>query len=173
MYKKIAITGPESTGKSWLANELAEYYQAVCVEEYAREYLNQINKPYKIADVEAIAAGQCKAVETAVKTGAKMIFSDTEVLVCKIWTEVVYGYCPDSIQKLIEKQMFDMYLLCDIDLPWEPDPLREHPHRREELFARYQKALDELGWSYAIVSGHGNNRLVNAVRKLENGHNSI
>lgn len=173
MYKKIAITGPESTGKSWLAIELAKYYQAVCVEEYAREYLSKINRPYKIADVEAIAEGQNKAVKAAEITNNQMIFSDTEVLVCKIWTEVVYGSCPNSIGELLAKQTFDFYLLCDIDLPWEPDPLREHPHRREELFVRYQKALDELGWSYDVVSGQGNNRLANAVRILENSYNSI
>lgn len=171
MLNKIAITGPESTGKSWLANQLARYYQAVWVPEYAREYLGQIHRPYKLADVEAIAAGQIKAVEVAALSSKTKVFSDTEALVCKIWAEVVYGTCPKSIEDLLQKQSFDYYLLCDIDLPWEPDPMREHPHRRAELFERYKKALNELGWPYAVVSGQDNIRLENAVRMLEESQN--
>lgn len=167
MYKNIAIIGPESTGKSWLAQQLAARFQTIWVPEFSREYLANIGRPYELTDVEKIAYGQMLAIENAKRMNPKMMFSDTESLVCKIWAEVVFGRCPDSIAALVKHQNFDFYLLCNVDLPWVADPLREHPNRREEIFLLYKKSLDRLGWPYAIVSGAGNNRLENAVCSLE------
>lgn len=166
MLKRIAITGPESTGKSWLAEHLAAYYKADWVAEYAREYLNGITLPYTIHDVERIAAGQHARTEAAALTASAYLFADTEALVCAIWTQFVFGSEPESIRQLVQKQHFDLYLLCDIDLPWEPDPLREHPAGRKILFDLYRNALDQLGWRYAIISGQDNERLNNAVNAI-------
>ncbi|MBU1009532.1 MAG: ATP-binding protein [Bacteroidetes bacterium] len=166
MLKRIAITGPESTGKSWLAEHLAADYKAVWVAEYAREYLNGIMLPYNIQDIEHIAVAQHMLIEAAALKATNYIFADTEALVCDIWAKFVFGTEPESIRQLLQNQHFDLYLLCDIDLPWEPDPLREHPDERKILFDLYKDTLEQLGCPYAIISGEGNERLLNAVNAI-------
>jgi len=163
---KVAITGPESTGKSWLASRLAVYYGCLWVPEFARTYLQNLGRKYTMNDVEFIAQRQDQLIRNAMAKESPVLFADTEMLVCKIWSEFVFGHCPDSITLLTDAQNFDFYLLCDIDLPWEPDPLREHPEKRQELLAMYQTELEKRGWPYALISGNGNQRLQNAISKV-------
>ncbi|MDP3445296.1 MAG: ATP-binding protein, partial [Ignavibacteria bacterium] len=112
MLKKVAITGPESTGKSWLAEKLAAHFNCNWVPEYAREYLIQLNKPYQLSDVEVIARVQMQKIETASIQEKQLLIVDTEMLVCSIWTEYVFGEIPESINKLTQNQQFNLYLLC-------------------------------------------------------------
>jgi nicotinamide riboside kinase len=58
-------------------------------------------------------------------------------------------------------------LLCDIDLPWEEDPLREHPDRRKELFDIYYRSLLNMKVDYVIISGSGDKRLERAIIAVE------
>lgn len=160
---KVAVTGPESTGKSWLASKLAVYYGCLWVPEFARTYLINLGRKYTLEDVEYIAQRQNQLIRSAMAKESPVLFADTEMLVCKIWSEFVFGHCPVSIASLTESQQFDFYLLCDIDLPWEPDPLREHPDKRKELFSIYQDELTRRKWPFAIISGTGNQRLDNAI----------
>lgn len=166
MVKSIAILGPESTGKSSLAAALARHYHCLWVAEYAREYLDRKTERYTIEDVEKIAAEQFSRNEAAHRQADSLWFADTEMLVCNIWCQVVFGIEPQSIVHLIEKQQFDLYLLCAVDLPWQPDPLREHPHRRQELFNRYENELKHLRWPYAIIRGQGNERTECAIEAV-------
>lgn len=159
---RISITGPESTGKSWLAENLAIYYNSRWVPEYAREYLQEINRPYHYEDILTIAKGQLKAEDLAAKTG-KLLFCDTDLLVTSIWCQVKYGKCHEWIDTKLKEHKYQLYLLCDIDLPWEYDPLREHPEMRQELFDTYFKVLKENGFKYEIVKGAGKARLENAI----------
>jgi NadR type nicotinamide-nucleotide adenylyltransferase len=169
---KIAITGPESTGKSMLAQLLADHYRTVWVPEFARVYLLQLERPYNYADILKIAKGQKKSEKALEKIARKIMFSDTELLVTKIWCDVKYGKCHQWILDSIEKQAYDLYLLCDIDLPWEPDPLREHPDSRKELFDLYQKELVQRKLNYRVVSGMDDVRLKNALGFVEEFINS-
>jgi nicotinamide riboside kinase len=116
--------------------------------------------------VEYIAQRQDQLIRNAMAKESPALIADTEMLVCKIWSEFVFGYCPDSIVQLTEKQEFDYYLLCDIDLPWEPDPLREHPEHRAELLDLFKAELAKRNWPYTLVRGTGNQRLQNAIHEV-------
>lgn len=168
MIRKIAITGPESTGKSVLAEQLANHYKTVWVPEYAREYLEFLGEPYQEKDIVLIAQGQMLSEGSQIGKADNFLFCDTELLVTKIWSEVKYNRCDPWILKTIEAHRYDLYLLCDIDLPWQYDPLREHPHQRQYLFDLYYNELNNRGFNFAVIRGTGNERFRNAVEAIQN-----
>jgi nicotinamide riboside kinase len=162
---RIAIVGPESTGKSILTRELAKHFQAPFVPEFAREYLEQLGRKYTYEDVLYIAEQQLlleKKAEQSVQ--GPYIFYDTTLLTIRIWFDVVFGKVPESIVKAMEEDIFDIYLLMDIDMPWEPDPLREHPHFRKELLQLHINELKRMGAKYYIISGTGITRTESALK---------
>jgi len=165
--KRIAITGPESTGKSFLAQLLADHYRTVWIPEFSRVYLLQQEGSYNYSDILKIARGQWKSEKALAKIARKVLFADTEMIVCKIWCEVKYGKCHQWILDAVEKQEYDLYLLMEPDLPWEPDPLREHPESRKYLFDLYRNELEDRNLNYRIVSGLGDARLKNAIGFVE------
>src|SRR5690606_33233334 len=120
----IAITGPESTGKSTLAQQLAQHFRTTWVPEFARQYIGNLDQPYTLHDLENIARGQLLLQQKAEAENPEILLVDTELLVLKVWSENAFGVCPEWILKELQKQRFDLYLLMDIDLPWEPDPQR-------------------------------------------------
>lgn len=165
--KRIAITGPESTGKSELAKQLAGYYQTIFVPEIARAYLANLGNVYVYEDIVKIAKEQLELENTLAKKTEKILFCDTDFLVTKIWSSYKYGKCDRWIEEKVKSHRYDLYLLCDIDLPWGEDPLREHPGKREELFSLYLKALQQLNVNFAIISGKNELRLKNAILAVE------
>ena len=165
--KTVAITGPESTGKSTLSRQLAEQYGTIWAPEYARAYLHEHGPHYTLADLEEIARGQLAAEEAAVRGAQHIVFVDTDLLVIKIWAEHAFGECPAWILQKLAQQRHDLTLLLNIDLPWEPDPLREHPHMREYFYLLYQQELRKLGVPFAEVSGTGEQRLVRACELVD------
>ena len=134
MMHRIAITGPESTGKSQLAKQLADHYGTVWVPEFARDYIDSLGRPYQERDILTIAQGQLDRERDLGQQANKYLFCDTELLVTKIWSDVAYKRCEPWILENLANQTYDLYLLCQIDTPWEDDPQREHPHLREHLF---------------------------------------
>ena len=153
---KIAFTGPESSGKTSSALWLAKNYNGIYCEEFAVEYLNSQSGLYLKEDLEQIAIGQKNVwLQNA---GNHLLACDTEMTVLKIWSEWKYGSVSDFIQKEYEEQEFDHYFLCAPDIPWEPDPLRESPNDREELFKMYQKELASMNRPYTILIGSENHR---------------
>lgn len=168
MIKKIAITGPESTGKSEMAKNLANYFNTVWVPEFARDYIANLTHKYTIYDIEFIARKQLEIESILEKKANKLLFCDTELLVTKIWSEFVFNQTIDWIDQKINTHVYDLYLLMDIDLPWQEDPLREHPHHRKTLFNRYYQELTENKLPFEIISGQGNQRLQNAVEVIKN-----
>jgi NadR type nicotinamide-nucleotide adenylyltransferase len=165
---RIAVTGPESTGKSVLAEKLAEHFKTVWVPEYAREYLSRIERPYDQDDILKIAKAQVESEKQLQKDANNIIFSDTELIVTKIWSEVKYGNCDKWIIDNIDCQKYDLYLLCDIDLPWEFDVLREHPEQRDLLMKLYENELNVRKMNYVKISGSGAQRVKNAIYFVEN-----
>ncbi len=163
MIERIAITGPESSGKSWLAKRLAEHFNTVWVEEYARTYLEKNGADYRFEDIAKIAAGQKEMERQSLRKANKILFCDTEPIVTKIWSSVVFGKVDDWIEKEIDTNPYGLYLLCFPDLPWEPDPLRENPDNRTELFELYLKELNTRGFNFKIVKGNGEQRFQNAL----------
>jgi len=163
---KIAVTGPESTGKSWLSEQLANHYQTKWVKEYAREYLLH-KQTYQIHDVIAIAQGQRDNEQQIIGKANRILICDTDMLVCKVWLEIVFQQTHPTIEQLMEDNSYDFTLLCDIDLVWQPDPLREHPTRREEIFNRYLYWLQVSKQPFGIVNGDGEQRLENAINMID------
>jgi len=167
LFKKIAITGPESTGKSQLARQLATHYNTIYVPEYAREYINILERPYNKQDILEIAKGQFAKEKELESKAKKYLFCDTELIVTKIWCEHKYGNCHEWILEMINKNKYDLFLLTDIDLPWQEDPQREHPDLRKYLFQLYYDELRERNFNFKIISGLKEDRLRNAIRAVE------
>ncbi len=171
--KKVAVTGPESTGKSFLCSELAAHYNTAFVPEYARAYLDKLGRDYIEDDILEIARGQLdKEQKMAAGLLARpirpLLFCDTEFIVAKIWSLHKYNRCHPWILEQIQENTYDLYLLCDIDLPWEPDPQREHPHLRRYFFDWYLKELQSYGFKYAIIRGHNQERVKNGIEVVNN-----
>ncbi len=167
MIRRIAITGPESTGKTRLTQELASYYHTVCSSEFARDYLFMLNRPYTYNDILCIAQNQFRVNNEMAQQAKHLFFCDTELIVTRIWCKVKFGKCHQWIEDHISKQHFDIYLLTDIDLPWEPDTQREHPNLREYLMGLYRQELQFRNFPFRIISGAGNQRLKNAIAVID------
>ena len=165
--KKIAIVGPESTGKSDLSRTLAKHYNTVWVPEYARRYIDNLTRPYEKYDLFKIAVGQIQAEDQLEQKADEFLFCDTNLWVIKIWSEHKYGNCADWILKELKDRFYDLHLLTYIDLPWQDDPQREHPTLREYFFDVYKNELDGAGINYKIISGLGHERIENAISAIE------
>ncbi len=166
MIKRIAITGPESTGKSWLAKHLSAHFGEPWVPEFSRAYLNRLSHPYTFNDVLRIARGQYRNEERMAAKADIYLFCDTDFLVTHIWCMVKYGRSHPWIIHMLEKHRYHHYLLCNTDLPWEPDPLREHPEMRQELLGIYIQELQTRNLPYTLISGSGDQRLQAAVKAV-------
>jgi NadR type nicotinamide-nucleotide adenylyltransferase len=166
--KRIAITGPESTGKSTLAEALAMHYNSVFVPEFARDYIEKLERDYDFSDILVIAQGQLKQEQEFAGKASGFLFCDTELLVTRIWSWHRYGKTHEWIDNQINNKRYDLYLLCNIDLPWEYDPQREHPHLREYFFNWYHKELISLDVPFVIISGTAEERLFNAIKAINN-----
>ena len=164
MLKRVSITGPESTGKSWLAKQLATYFNTVYVSEYSVEYLEEFGPTYTIIEVEKIAKVQIEKVNKLATEASKLLFCDTDILVNKIWCEVVFKEVPEWIHQQLEKHRYDLYLLCSPDIQWVDGPFRENPLNREDLFNIYEKELIRMGVNFGIVNGNGDQRFENALK---------
>lgn len=166
--KKIVILGPESTGKSTLTKQLAEHFQCDWVPECARQYIDQLDRPYEKTDLLEIAKGQLHLEDEAVsKTAGNLLFYDTNLIVIKVWSDFKYGRTHPGIEEQLHLRTYDHYLLTDIDLPWEADPQREHPDKRKELFDIYESYLRSRKLPYSIIRGNGSQRFTNARNELK------
>lgn len=167
--QKIAIVGPESTGKSTLSRQLAGHFEEPWVPEYARTYLEHLGRAYRQSDLRAIARGQLAWERARLKQARALLVCDTNLLVIRIWSEVKYGEVDAWIRAQEHLDSYALHLLTDIDLPWEDDPLREHPEpaQRAELLKRYEQALRQAGVPFVVVSGKEEERLQRAAKALE------
>ena len=173
--KKIVILGPESTGKSTLCTQLAEHYNTVWVREYAREYLEKNGTEYTFENLYEIAMGQLAGEDEMTNeettdnrqptTDVQPIFIDTDLYVIKVWSEFVFNKCDNRILTQISKRKYDLYLLCNTDLPWVKDNLREYPDlvTREKLFHYYKEEMSEQHVPWVIISGNYEERLAMAI----------
>jgi NadR type nicotinamide-nucleotide adenylyltransferase len=180
--KRIVVTGPESTGKSMLCKNLAEYYNTLWVPEYAREYLEENGSEYTFDDLLVIAKGQIDLEERITNQVSDSsysrspftihhspLFIDTDMYVMKVWSEFVFDKCDNWILNRIAERKYDLYLLCDIDLDWIEDPLREYPDKktREKLYHFYKDLMVNQSTPWCNISGNYEERFKKAVAFIE------
>ena len=164
---KIAIFGPESTGKTTLATQLAEYYKTVWVPEFARDYLQEkLDSGRGICDIDdmlPIAYGQTKLENDGASIANKYLFCDTNLLVTKVFSELYYNFCDSLLDKAARAHQYDLFFLTDIDVPWEDDGLRDSPDGRESVFEVFKQSLIDNKKPFITISGNKEIRLKKAV----------
>lgn len=163
MYK-VGIVGPESTGKSMLAAELACRLDGIYIEEYARTYVANLERSYTYDDVCAIAQHQVE--EMSQDYGNKTVLFDTELIITKVWFEAVYKRCPTFVGQAQAACPMDYYLICYPDIEAEPDPLRENLDKREYYYDWYVREVQATGIPYTIIRGTGEERIQRALEAL-------
>jgi NadR type nicotinamide-nucleotide adenylyltransferase len=166
--KIIVITGAESTGKSLLTEWLANHFQVRFIPEFARSYVENLHRKYNYSDVEKIAQQQIRELQKITELEYPMVFVDTWLIITKIWFEEVFGHSPQWLETAIKNTKIDLFLVCDTDLPWVPDPVRENGgERRLYLQNRYIETIQKYGFNYKIVSGENDSRNKNALQQLK------
>lgn len=182
MIIKVVVIGPESTGKSSLCEQLANHYNTEWVKEYAREYLLTNGTEYSYDDLLEIAKGQFALENAAIElvenkttnisasnSTSQIILLDTNMYVLKVWCEFVFEKCHPWILNQIVENSYDLYLLCDVDLPWVKDELREYPDLeiREKLYHHYKDLLVNQSTPWVNISGNYQQRLENAINAID------
>ena len=168
--KKVVIIGPESTGKSTLCEQLAGHYETRWVPEYAREYLLKNGTQYSYEDLLTIAKNQIRIEdEYAAAMQSGLLFIDTDMYVMKVWCEFVFGRCHQWILDRISERRYDLYLLCNTDLPWVKEPLREYPdpETRLILFHMYKDIMVNQQTPWKEISGANDERLRSAAHAVD------
>jgi NadR type nicotinamide-nucleotide adenylyltransferase len=177
--KKIVIIGPESTGKSSLCDQLAEHYDTIWCKEYAREYLLKNGTDYTYDDLLTVAKGQVRLEEKATETvrsmgqqdnnASSLLFIDTDMYVMKVWCEFVFDKCHQWILDQVVTRKYDLYLLCNVDLPWVKDELREYPdlENRLKLYHIYKDIMINQNTSWVDISGDYEERFEIAKKAVD------
>lgn len=153
---RIALTGPESSGKTTLGIALSDHLEGTFFPEYARTYLENLDREYTQADLDFICEGHLSQFE---QSQDEIQLVDSDFIVLKVWSEVKYESVSERISSAVEANHFDLHILCVPDIPWEYDPQREHPNQREELFELYKQELIRSKKDFIIVSGSMEDRI--------------
>ena len=163
--KKVVVIGPESTGKSTLCAALADALGTVWVPEYARQFLDELGHPYKEPDLLAIASGQLLSEDNLASQANDILLCDTDAHVLKTWSHERYGRCHRRILEAIAGRRYDAYLLTYPDLPWTPDPQREHPAPadRLRLWHHYHDAVQATGLPWIDLRGAHEERVAQVL----------
>ncbi|MCB0399758.1 MAG: ATP-binding protein [Winogradskyella sp.] len=170
---KVVLFGPESTGKTTLSRQLAQYYNSVWVPEYAREYLqnkwNNEQKTCEPKDLLPIAVGQIKLENELAQKTDSVLICDTDILETKVYSEAYYSdTCDPILETYALKNSYDLYFLTYIDTPWEKDDLRDKPNERERMFKAFENALIKYNRPYVLLKGNKKERLKIAVGHIDN-----
>ncbi len=177
--KKVVVIGPESTGKSTLCEQLADHYNTLRCEEYARAYLLEHGTDYTYDNLLEIAKGQMKMedncsrkVQALTNTSSlhlPLLFVDTNMYVMKVWCEFVFNKCHPLILQEINRRKYDLYLLCNTDLPWVKDELREYPdiETRETLYRIYRELMENQQVPWVNIEGNYQERLAAAISSVD------
>lgn len=164
---KIVLFGPESTGKTTLAKALAEHFDTIWVEEYARTYLQNKwdteQKACEIKDLKPIAIGQIELENKAVQKANELIFLDTNLTVTETYSDIYYGYTEQWLQELVDNLTYDLYFLTQVDVPWEADDLRDSPDNRDTTFEIFKQKLVDKNKAFVVLSGSFDERMSMAI----------
>ncbi|MEN1786296.1 MAG: ATP-binding protein [Bacteroidota bacterium] len=168
---KVVLFGPESTGKTTLAKQLAAHYKTTWVPEYMRAYLQDKwdlhGQRCEQADLLPIARGQMALENERAKDANRLLVCDTDLLELKVYAEAYYeGNCPSAIAKQALKNQYHLYLLTQIDVPWEPDDLRDRPADRAYMFELFKTALKKYQRTFILLSGEQKDRFLTATHAI-------
>lgn len=173
--KKVVIIGPESTGKSTLSQALAQHYNEPWVEEYARGYIERLDREYCYEDLLEMARGQMKMEDAKAREANELLFCDTDLHVIQVWSEHKFRQTDPWIMEEIQRRDYDLYLLMDIDIPWQEDPQREHPDpdMRQFFYDWYERLLLGTGIPVVKISGNLKERLARSIDAIEGDYLKI
>lgn len=155
---RIVATGPESTGKSAIVAYLAKNLRLPAANEYARIHLETYGPGYDYQLLLDLSRWHTAYQRACFPPSAPVGLFDTDLINYKVWCEVAYGKCHPEITEAMEAETDHAYLLCFPDLPWQPDPLREHPDDRLMLFDRHRTEIERLNRPYVVIKGTGEDR---------------
>jgi NadR type nicotinamide-nucleotide adenylyltransferase len=168
---KIVLFGPESTGKTTLAKQLAEHFNTLWVPEYMRTYLQQKwdaeCEKCTIDDLIPIAEGQMRLENETAKLVKELLICDTNLLEIGIYSQHYYdGFCPEKIKKYAKENTYDLYFLTSVDVPWKSDDLRDSPYERPKMFRTFENQLKDYNLQYEVLKGSEGKRFEFAVEKI-------
>jgi NadR type nicotinamide-nucleotide adenylyltransferase len=164
--KRIVLTGTESVGKSYLVKVLATHFHTNFVEEYGRTYVEKFGTDFDLMDISHIAAGHLFLEDKAALDANQVLFCDTDLIVTKVWSELVLGECPDWIDQMISIRHYDLWLLLDVDWAWQGDGTRKFPNLRQRMFDRIHEILIEQNRPFKVISGNGEQRIQAAIEAV-------
>jgi HTH-type transcriptional regulator, transcriptional repressor of NAD biosynthesis genes len=165
--KRVVVFGPESTGKTTLARRLAEHFQTRWVPEFARAHLEAQDGKIAPSDIEVIACGQQAAEDALARDANRLLFCDTDVLATELWSNALFGSCPDWIREAARSRRYPLTLLCDVDVPFVPDAVRYLPNARRAFFERAEAALRKVDRRFVRIFGDWETRFSTAVAAVE------
>jgi NadR type nicotinamide-nucleotide adenylyltransferase len=165
--KKVAVIGPECTGKSDLSEFLASKFKTVWVPEYARGYIDNLTRPYHQDDLLSIAHGQLRIEDAWSNEANQVLICDTNLYVIKVWSQFKFGSVNPEILNSLGTRKYDLYLLTNIDIPWLDDPQREHPDQREKLYDIYRNEMLQQTVPFVEIKGERDQRRQTAVEAVE------
>lgn len=172
--KRVVVFGTESTGKTWLAERLADTFREPWAKEYVREFWDTHDGRILATDLDAIARGQIAAEEAAAAAARRVVFFDTDLITCTLWDDVLFpGACPAWVREEAERRAgaVTLYLLCDADVPFVADPVRCFPDEelRERARQLWREALVSRGLPFVEIQGDWAQReeaAIAAVKRL-------
>ncbi|MBI2839218.1 MAG: AAA family ATPase [Acidobacteria bacterium] len=167
--RRVCVFGPESTGKSSLARQLAKHYRTVYAAEYARGLLDHKDGRCDPEDIERIARGHIASEEALARQANRVLFCDTDVITTTIWSEILFGGCPKWIREEADRRAYHLYLLTDVDVPWVKDPQRYQPADtdRRKFLQRCIGELERRRRPYARISGTWEERFARACAAVD------
>ncbi len=165
---RVVVTGSECTGKTTLAEALAGHYGTAAIPEYARRFVDEQRRAPNASDVETIARGQLELEASLATSTQGILVLDTDLLSTVVYSRHYYGDCPSWIEDSLRARPADLYLLCDIDVPWVPDgDQRDRSDRREEMQQLFRQALLDRDLDFIEIRGDHENRLDQAIEAID------
>lgn len=165
--KRVVITGPESTGKTVLAQKLAEHFRTLWVPEYGRQYVEALDRSLRREDFLRIAEGQQLLEDTLAQQAEKLLLCDTDLMVTRFFSEVFTGYCDPAIIRMEAERRYDLHIVLDTDVPYFKEPQRNHAHLRETFKQKFIEELRQRHWPHILIGGPWEERMTRSIKAIE------
>jgi NadR type nicotinamide-nucleotide adenylyltransferase len=164
---RVVVTGSESTGKTSLAEQLARHYDVPWIAEFARDYAEKKGSPLTIADVDPIGRGQVAREDAQLRVAQNLIILDTDLVSTLVYSQQYYRAVPGWLPGVAKQRVSELYLLCDIDLPWVADRVRDAQHQRQQMHDAFIDQLKRFGATYRLIGGSAAQRLARAIDSID------